>query len=179
MSQPYLGEIRALSFNFAPKGWALCNGQLLSILQNQALFSLLGTQYGGNGVNNFQLPNLQGRAPLGYGAGPGLSNYVIGEVVGTETVTLLTSQMPQHNHLWAANNGAGDVPSPNGNFLAGAIIPTDKVAQKTYAAPGGVTVPLNTNMLAATGSNQGHSNMQPYLVISFCIALQGIFPSRN
>lgn len=179
MSSPFLGEIRAFGFNFAPKGWAMCNGQLLAINTNAALFSLLGTNYGGNGVSTFALPDLRGRASLAQGQGPGLSNYIIGEVTGTETVTLLTTQMPQHNHLWAANNALGDHPSPNGNFLSGARIPTNNVPVATYAAPGGATVPLATAMLTTTGSNQPHQNMQPYLVVTYCIALQGIFPSRN
>ncbi len=178
MSQPFMGEIRAFGFGFAPKAWALCNGQLLSIQQNQALFSLLGTFYGGNGTTNFALPDLRGRSPLNFGQGPGLSNYVIGERIGTETVTLLSTQIPQHNHLWAANNGAGDAPSPLSNFLSGAVN-TSGGTQKTYGAAGGATVPLATTMLAATGSNAGHQNMQPYLVVNYCIALQGIFPSRN
>lgn len=178
MSQPFMGEIRAFGFGFAPKAWAMCNGQLLSIQQNQALFSLLGTNYGGNGTTNFALPDLRGRAALSFGQGPGLSNYVIGEPTGTENVTLLSTQIPQHTHLWAANSAAGDVFTPAGNFLAGAI-DTAGLAQNTYGAAGGATVPLATGMLAATGNNTGHQNMQPYLVVNYCIALQGIFPSRN
>ena len=176
---PFLGEIRAVGFNFAPKGWAMCNGQLLSIAQNTALFSLLGTFYGGNGVNNFALPDLRGRVALNQGQGPGLSLYDIGEQTGTEAVTLLSTQMPQHNHLWAANSGAGDAATPNGNFLSGAIIPTDKAPVKTYAPAGGATVPLAPNMVTQLNGSQPHSNMQPYLVVTFCIALTGIFPSRN
>lgn len=178
MSQPFLGEIRAFGFAFAPKGWAMCNGQLLPINQNQALFSLLGTNYGGNGTTNFQLPDLRGRAALSFGQGPGLSNYVIGEPTGTETVTLLATQMPQHNHLWAANSAAADAIAPAGNFLAGAI-DSAGTAQKTYGPAGGATVPLATTMLTTVGNNAAHQNMQPYLVVNYCIALQGIFPSRN
>src|SRR3569623_93679 len=151
MSSPFLGEIRAFGFNFAPKGWTMCNGQQLSIQQNAALFSLLGTQYGGNGVTTFALPDLRGRTAVNQGQGPGLSDYIIGEVTGTETVTLISTQMPQHNQHRAA----------------------------TYAAPGGATVPLATAMIGLNGGNQPHQNMQPYLVVTYCIALQGIFPSRN
>ena len=179
MSTPYVGEIRTFGFNFPPKGWAFCNGQLLPINQNQALFSILGTTYGGNGQTNFALPNLQGCAAVNAGQGLGLSGYALGEVAGTQTVTLLQQQMPQHNHLWAANSAAGDQPSPLGNFLAGAVVVSDHVPVKTYAAPGGATVPLAANMLTSLSGNQPHSNMQPYLVVNYCIALQGIFPSRN
>jgi len=179
MSNPFLGEIRAFGFNFAPKGWAMCNGQLLSIAQNTALFSLLGTFYGGNGVNNFALPDLRGRAAVNQGQGLGLSSYDIGEVTGTETVTLNINQIPMHNHMWAANSAAGDVPSPNNNFLAGAIIPTNSTPVNTYAPPGGATVPLAPNMLGTLNGNQPHNNMQPYLVVTYCISLVGIFPSRN
>jgi len=179
MSAPFLGEIRAFGFNFAPKAWAMCNGQLLSIQQNAALFSLLGTTYGGNGVNTFALPDLRGRTAVNQGQGPGLSNYTLGEVIGTETVTLITNQIPQHNHLWAANNATGDIPSPSGNFLSGAKIPTNNTPVPTYAAPGGATVPLAAAMIGIAGGNQPHQNMQPYLVVTYCIALSGIFPSRN
>lgn len=179
MSSPFLGEIRAFGFNFAPKGWAMCNGQQLAINTNAALFSLLGTFYGGNGVSTFALPDLRGRGAVNQGQGPGLSNYIIGEQTGTETVTLISTQMPQHNHLWAANNALGDHPSPSGNFLAGARIPTNNTPVPTYAAPGGATVPLAANTLALAGQNQAHNNMMPYLVVTYCIALQGIFPSRN
>jgi microcystin-dependent protein len=179
MSAPFLGEIRAFGFNFAPKSWAMCNGQQLSIQQNTALFSLLGTQYGGNGVTTFALPDLRGRTAMNQGQGPGLSNYTIGEVTGTETVGLTTNQIPQHNHLWAANNAAGDTAAPLNNFLAGAIIPTTSMPVPTYAAPGGATVPLAAAMIGLNGGNQPHQNMQPYLVVTYCIALSGIFPSRN
>ena len=178
MSQPFLGEIRAFGFGFAPKAWALCNGQLLSIQQNQALFSLLGTFYGGNGTTNFALPDLRGRAALGYGQGPGLSTYVIGEPSGTENVTLLSTQIPQHTHVWAASTSLGNQPGPAAGFLAGGQIPNGTLIPN-FAAPGGATVPLASNTLATTGNNTGHTNMQPYLVGNYCIALQGIFPSRN
>ena len=179
MSAPFLGEIRAFGFNFAPKGWAMCNGQLLSIQQNTALFSLLGTTYGGNGVTTFALPDLRGRVAVNQAQGPGLSNYPLGTQIGTETVTLTTNQIPQHNHLWAANNALGDHPSPLGNFLAGARVPTNNVPVPTYAAPGGATVPLAAAMIGLTGNNVPHQNMQPYLVVTYGIALSGIFPSRN
>ena len=156
----------------------MCNGQLLSIQQNAALFSLLGTHYGGNGTTNFQLPDLRGRAGLTFGQGPGLSSYSIGQPTGTETVTLLSTQIPQHTHSWAATTSLGNQPSPAAHFLAGLQIPNGTPIP-SYAAAGGATVPLATNTLATVGSNTGHNNMQPYLVVNYCIALQGIFPSRN
>lgn len=178
MSEPFLGEIRAFGFDFAPRRWALCNGQLLSIQQNSALFSLLGTNYGGNGITNFQLPDLRSRAGITFGQGPGLSPYVIGEPSGTENVTLLSTQIPQHNHLWAASTAFGSQATPAGAFLAGGQIPNGTPVLG-YAAPGGATVPLAANTLATAGNNTPHNNMQPFLVVNYCIALQGIFPSRN
>ena len=178
MSSPFLGEIRAFGFNFAPQGWSMCNGQLLPINQNQALFALLGTFYGGNGTTNFALPDLRGRASLSQGQGPGLSNYGIGQAIGTETVTLLVGQMPAHNHMWAVNAAAGDTIPPTGNFLAGAV-ESAGVAQKSYGAAGGATVPLATTTLSTIGADAAHQNMQPFLVVNYCIALSGIFPSRN
>lgn len=178
MSSPFLGEIRAFGFGFPPRFWALCNGQLLAINQNAALFSLLGTQYGGNGTTNFALPDLRGRAALHYGQGPGLSNYTIGIPTGTETVTLLSTQIPQHNHLWTASTAFGSQPSPAAGILSAGQIPNGTPILG-YAAAGGATVPLATNTLASAGSNAGHNNMQPYSVTNYCIALSGIFPSRN
>jgi len=168
---PFLGEIREFGFNFAPVGWAMCNGQLLSISQNTALFSLLGTQYGGNGTTNFALPNLQGRVPMGQGQGPGLSSRVIGEVDGTETVTLLVTEIPSHSHLPQCNSGDGNAYGPGGNFWS-----QDAAGNAEYASTG--ATPMNGAALLPTGGGQPHSNMQPYLALNFCIAMQGIFPSR-
>jgi microcystin-dependent protein len=174
MSEPFLGEIRMVGFNFAPRGWAFCAGQLMSIAQNTALFSLLGTTYGGDGRVTFGLPDYRGRAPMSFGQGPGLTNRVQGEASGSETVTLISSEMPMHNHLVNANNSAGAVNTPNGSFLAG----TARGAVALYAATsdGSVLAPQSVGL---AGGNQPHNNLQPYLVVNFVIALQGIFPSRS
>ncbi|MDQ6804015.1 MAG: tail fiber protein [Actinomycetota bacterium] len=171
MSEPFLGEIRMFGFNFAPQGWAMCNGQTLSISQNTALFSLLGTQYGGNGQTTFALPDLRSSVAMHQGQGPGLSPYVIGEKAGTESVTLTSAQMPQHNHSVVANGGSGTTTRPGGGVPA-------RTTEDIYAAaPDGTT--MNPGMIGNTGGSQPHTNIQPYLVVNFCIALQGIFPSRN
>jgi microcystin-dependent protein len=170
VSDQFLGEIRLFGFNFAPKGWALCNGQLLPISQNQALFALLGTQYGGDGVTTFALPDLRSRIPLHQGQGVGLSNYVIGSPIGAETVTLTKSQMPAHSHGVEASNAKATTKNPSG--LVPGHPPDD-----TYAAPDGTV--MNAGMIQSTGGNQPFDNRQPLLVLNFCIALQGIFPSRN
>lgn len=171
MSEPYLGEIRMFGGNFAPKGWALCNGQLLSIAQNSALFSILGTTYGGDGINTFALPDLRGRTPMNWGQGPGLTARVIGEQSGQESVTLLTTQMPTHNHLVATNSSESTSGRPANGFLG-----TSGAALYDAASDGST---LNVNAISSAGGNQPHSNMQPYLAVSFIIALNGIFPSRN
>lgn len=185
MSQYFLGEIRSFGFNFAPKGWALCAGQILSIAQNQALFSLLGTTYGGNGTTTFALPDLRGRAITGFGQLAGGGSYSLGQIGGNETVTLITSQMPMHNHLFNASNVGGDAPLPKpqaggSNYLSGAdrvVSGQPDVAVLAYAPSGSLT-PLATTT-SITGGSQPHPNIQPYLVINYCIALVGIFPSRN
>jgi microcystin-dependent protein len=181
MAEPFLGEIRATSFNFAPTGWFLCNGQLLAIQQYAALFSLLGTFYGGNGIQTFALPNLQSRVPIHMGTGNGLSTYVIGETGGVENVTLLYNQMPLHTHLMNASTAYGTSTSPSLNVLA-----TTNAGSGHGPSPGQldfVTTAPNATMPAATvgpnGSNVPHPNLQPYLVINFIIAYSGIFPSRN
>jgi len=175
MSDQYLGEIRMFGGNFAPYGWALCNGQLLAISQNTALFSLIGTYYGGDGVTTFALPNLQSRVPIHQGQGVGLSPYVIGQNGGTETVTLTTQQMPQHNHTVATNGGPGNSQHPPNNYLASTTVSAEK--PYTSVASDGST--LNTNAVSFAGSSQPHNNIQPYLCITYIIALQGIYPSRN
>jgi microcystin-dependent protein len=173
MSSPFIGEIRIFGFNFAPRGWATCDGQILSIAQNTALFSLLGTTYGGNGTSTFALPDLRGRVPIHQGQGPGLSPYVIGQAAGTETVTLITTQIPAHVHAVAplANNTTVTTARPSGAYPG-------KPAANAYAdsTDNSTMAPTNTN---SVGGNQPHSNIQPYLTLNFCIALQGIFPSRN
>ncbi len=173
MADPFIAEIRMFPFNFAPRGWAWCNGQLLPISQNTALFSLLGTTYGGDGRSTFGLPDLQGRAPMQQGQGSGLSLHDLGEVGGTETVTLLISEMPVRTHQLQASPDPGDnsVPGPNVS-LAGSIGGNLYVGGNPPLAPAALTA------LALTGGDQPHNNMQPYLTLYFCIALQGIFPQR-
>jgi microcystin-dependent protein len=177
----FIGMIGLFGFNFAPKGWATCNGQILSISQNTALFSLIGTTYGGNGQTTFALPDLRGRVPLGQGQGPGLSNYEMGQVSGSENVTLIQPQMPMHNHMMMASPQAGSTNSPNGSFLAVSAGTVDNLGEpvtvNTYGSSGGAT--LNPQAISIAGGNQPHPNMQPYLGMNYCIALFGIFPSRN
>jgi microcystin-dependent protein len=159
-----MAQIMMVSFSFAPRNWALCNGQLMAINQNQALFSLLGTTYGGNGQTTFALPDLRGRIPNGFGA-----NYTLGELGGVSSVTVNISQLPAHNHAWNANNTLGSSGFDANTVLGGGAM---------YAAS-----PLDSAMLPAAvssiGGNQPHENMMPYLVLNYCIALQGIFPSQN
>jgi microcystin-dependent protein len=166
MAEPFLSEIRIMSFGFAPKGWALCNGQLLPINQNQALFSLLGTTFGGNGTVNFALPNLQGRTPIHVGGGHGL-----GESGGEQAHTLSIAEMPTHTHSVAASSAAsGGNASPNGTFLGG--------GNNVYHATASLTN-LNPASVTTVGGSQAHLNVQPFTVLNFSIALQGIFPSPN
>jgi microcystin-dependent protein len=173
MAEPYLGEIRMFGGNFAPNGWALCNGQLLSISQNTALFSLLGTTYGGDGVSNFALPNLQGRVPIHAGQGAGLSPYTQGQSSGSENVTLIVNQMPVHNHAVSAVTGTqGTTSHPNGQFLASSGAATIYNNSSPDSA-------MSPAMIQNAGGNQPHSNIQPYLCVTFIIAMQGIYPSRN
>jgi len=172
MSDQFVAEIRLFPFNFAPVGWALCNGQLLPISQNTALFSLLGTTYGGDGRSTFALPDLQGLAPMHAGHGAGLSQRALGETSGSATVTLLQSEIPQHTHPLNAQNAPGDTSSPAGSAYARAIGATP------YQPPGGAQVAMAPQAVGFAGGGQPHNNMQPYLTLSFCIALQGIFPQR-
>jgi microcystin-dependent protein len=178
MAEAFLGEIRMFGFNFAPQGWAMCNGQLLSISQNDALFALLGTTYGGNGTTTFGLPNLQSRVPIHQGQGSGLSPYPIGAFGGVENVTLTVSQTAAHTHLVYAD---GDVPSNNSPSPSGNALATFATGGDIYATAAGLkkAVTMNPLMIAAAGGGQPHGNIQPYLVVNFCIALVGIFPSRN
>jgi microcystin-dependent protein len=169
---PFLAEIRIFPFNFAPKGWAMCDGQILSIQQNTALFSLLGTTYGGDGRTNFALPNFQGVSPIHPGQGPGLSLRDLGETSGTETVTLLPSELPAHTHPANCNSGTGDQYGPPGNFWA-----TDAGGNNEYNAT--ATSAMAPGAVGPVGGNQPHNNLQPYLVLNFCIALQGVFPPRS
>lgn len=168
MSTPYLGEIRAFSFNYAPKGWAMCNGQLLPINQNQALFSLLGTTYGGNGTTTFALPDLRSRSAVDVGGSEG---YVAGQEVGTETVTLTTAELPSHGHPAYASSAGASSTTPTGNlWAAGSAAAWSAASPDTTMDPGAI---------APAGGSQPHENRSPYLVLTYCISLQGIFPSRN
>lgn len=169
MADPFVAEIRIFPFNFAPKGWAWCDGQLLPLSQNTALFSLLGTTYGGNGKSNFALPDLQGRAPMHPGQGPGLSLHDLGETGGSETVTLLESEIPSHSHAVKTVNDSGLNFDPSNALVARASI-----YNSTLSA-----TPMSMNVLAPTGGDQPHNNMQPYLTFYFNIALQGVFPPRT
>jgi microcystin-dependent protein len=175
MSSPFVAEIRIFGFGFAPRGWAQCNGQLLPISQNTALFSLLGTYYGGNGQSNFALPNLQGNAPMFWGQGPGLSLHDLGETGGSETVTLLESEIPSHAH---ALNGQGS--NANLNDPSQAVLARAFGGGNLYKLSAGANiVPLSDQSLAPAGGDQPHNNMMPYLTLNFCIALQGVFPPRT
>jgi microcystin-dependent protein len=172
---PFVAEIRIFPFNFAPKGWAFCDGQILPLSQNTALFSLLGTMYGGDGKSNFALPNLQGNAPLNAGQGSGLSLYDIGETIGSETVTLLESEIPAHSHALRARSDVADLNSPT---------PARCLARSQNANAYQSTVNQNIVSFAdvtvtPAGGDQPHNNMQPYLTLNFCIALQGVYPPRT
>lgn len=165
MAEPFLSEIRIFSFVFAPKGWALCNGQLLPINQNQALFSLLGTTFGGDGRVNFALPDLRGRIPIHTGNG-----FTLGERGGQQAHTLSLNEIPTHTHLMNASNANATVTSPNGTVLASSNM-------RPYQSAAGGLIPMATDAITNVGGSQAHLNMQPFLTLSFCIALQGIFPS--
>ncbi|MEZ5465272.1 MAG: tail fiber protein [Lysobacteraceae bacterium] len=175
MADPFVAEIRLFPFNFAPAGWAFCDGQILPLSQNTALFSLLGTTYGGNGKSNFALPDLQGRAPMHPGQGPGLSLHDLGETGGSETVTLLESEIPAHSH--AAN---GQNSNSNLNDPAGAVLARAFGGGNLYRTPSGAPLEaMAAESITPTGGDQPHNNMMPYLTVNFCIALQGIFPPHG
>ena len=169
----YIGEIKMMACNFAPTGWAKCEGQLLPINQNQALFSLLGTTYGGNGQTTFALPDLRGRVPMHYGTGPGLSTYVQGQSGGSETNTITVSQMPAHNHTIGANTADGNQNDPTGSYPA-----NTKLLDKEYTTVAPNTT-MNAAMVGVTGGNQPVNNIPPYLTVTYIIALTGIFPPQN
>lgn len=172
MADPFVAEIRIYPFNFAPTGWAFCDGQILPISQNTALFSLLGTMYGGNGKSTFALPNLQGSAPMHQGQGPGLSQRFIGEQSGVENVTLIQTEIPAHNHNVMAANFPADANSPTNNAFS-------RSTNASVYGVGGTPVTMSPNSIAPTGGDQPHNNMQPYLTLNFCIAMQGVFPPRQ
>jgi microcystin-dependent protein len=174
VADPFVAEIRIFPFNFAPKGWAFCDGQLLPLSQNTALFSLLGTTYGGDGKSNFALPDMQGNAPMHPGQGPGLSLHDLGETGGSETVSLLESEIPAHSHAQMAASVSATKSDPTGNSFA-------RVSGATPFLPpaGAPLAQMSDNVIAPAGGDQPHNNMQPYLTLSFCIALQGVFPPRT
>ncbi|ABF41456.1 phage Tail Collar [Candidatus Koribacter versatilis Ellin345] len=176
MSDQFVAEIRIFSCNFAPSGWAMCNGQLLPISQNTALFSLVGTFYGGNGTNNFGLPNLQARAPMNQGSGPGLTPRSVGETGGETQVSLLQSEIPAHSHLVNAVAGGGDQTNTSGHNFASDGATRGKKIYATTVVNGAF---MATKLLNPSGGTQPHNNLPPYLTLTFCIALQGIFPARN
>ena len=180
MSAPFLGEIRIFGFNFPPRGWVLCQGQTLSISQNAALFSLLGTTYGGNGQTTFQLPDLQARVILSSGQGPGLSNYTLGEKLGSASVALTTQQMPLHNHPVNCSNLPGSLTgNPLGNPANQVWAADAGGVTQEYAPPSATLQAMDPRAIGNAGSGLAHENQTPYLVINYSIALQGIFPSRN
>lgn len=174
MADPFVAEIRIFPFNFAPRGWAWCDGQLLPLSQNTALFSLLGTTYGGNGKSNFALPDLQGSAPMHPGQGPGLSLHDLGEIGGSETVSLLESEIPSHTHTLRDHDiDLAELNAPSANRVLA------QSANSTAFTLATNLVNMAPEALAPTGGDQPHNNMQPYLTFYFCIALQGVFPPRT
>src|SRR5262245_47566019 len=182
MSEPVVGEITIFAFNFAPKGWAFCQGQLLPISQNTALFSLLGTTYGGDGKSTFALPKFDDSTPIGFGQGPGLSLYDQGEIGGEPAVTLITSEVPAHSHFFNATTtpGTTTTSSPNVLGIGAGGTKQNSFSAKIYSTnPSQATTGLNTVALGISGSSLPHNNMQPYLTLNFCIALQGVFPPRS
>ena len=173
MADAYLGSIKLFSFNFPPKGWAFCDGQTMAINQNQALFALLGTTYGGNGINTFALPNLKQRIPVHFGQGAGLSNRILGETAGQSAVTLVSGQIPSHTHNITVSSGAGTLASPI------SAQPAKESSGQTAIYTGrAADAVMDPAAVGNAGQSQPHDNMQPYLVLRFCIALVGIFPSR-
>ena len=176
MSEPFVAEIKMFAGNFAPRGYAFCNGQIMPIQQNPALFSLIGTYYGGNGTSNYALPDLRGSVPIGQGQGPGLSDYTIGESGGSESVTLIASEVPVHSHGLQGFAGRGGIAAKepaNGMSL------TTSQSGSAYAPAGGAVAQMDPGMVGGFGGSQPHNNMMPYLALNFIIALQGVFPARN
>lgn len=178
MVDPFVGIIVMFGCNFAPLGWAQCLGQLISIAENDVLFALIGTTYGGDGQNTFGLPDLRGRIPIGLGQGPGLSPKTIGEMSGTENVSLLATQMPSHNHSFAVNNAEANAVVPTANVNFSKPIDINKDTNMVYNAIN-PTIALHPSTVSNSAGNQPHNNVMPYLTLNYCISLFGIFPSRN
>lgn len=175
MSEPFLGEVRIFPYTFAPLGWAFCNGTILQIAQNTALYALLGNMYGGNGTTTFALPNLQGRAPMHFGTGPGLTSRTIGQTGGAETVALTAGQLPAHAHALTASNDTATVNNPT-NAVVGRPFGRGGCL---YALGSEPPVSMDQTAVGSTGDSGNHNNMQPYLALNFCIAVSGIFPPRT
>jgi microcystin-dependent protein len=181
MSQPFIGQVKMVGFNFAPVNWAFCDGQLLSIAENDTLFALIGTTYGGDGQTTFALPNLRSRMPIHQGQGPGSSNHALGQAAGTENVTLVSPQMPQHTHTLTqtvtkrCQNGPGNSKSPVGNFFASGT----SSENFSTTGPAAMSELSFTTTVGMAGGNQPHDNMSPYTCVNFIISLYGVFPSRN
>jgi microcystin-dependent protein len=173
---PFVAEIRIFPFNFAPKGWAFCDGQILPLSQNTALFSLLGTTYGGDGKSNFALPDMQGNVPMHPGQGPGLSLHDLGETGGSDTVTLLESEIPSHSHTMMCLPAPANRTPPGGNSMAREAGTTGPYLP---ASPAPTLVTMSDNAVTPAGGDQPHNNLQPYLTLNFCIALQGVYPPRT
>jgi len=173
---PFVAEIRIFPFNFAPKGWAFCDGQILPLSQNTALFSLLGTTYGGDGKSNFALPDMQGNAPMHPGQGPGLSLHDLGETGGSDTVTLLESEIPSHSHNLMCLPAPANRTAPGGNSMARV---QGLTGPYVAASPAPALTNMSDSAIAPSGGDQPHNNMQPYLTLNFCIALQGVYPPRT
>lgn len=174
MAESFLGEIRLFGFRFPPRGWATCSGQLVSQPQNTALFALLGTDYGGDGRSTFGLPDLRSRVPVGQGQGPGLSPYTVGQMGGAESVALIPGELPSHTHSALGTAGGGDALVPTGNVWA-----ADAAGGSAPYSSAPSDVELSPGAIGYTGGNLGHENRSPYLCLNFCIAMQGIFPSRD
>jgi microcystin-dependent protein len=179
MSDAYMSQIMAFGMNFAPKSWAMCNGQILAITQNTALFSLLGTTYGGNGTSTFGLPNLQSRVSVGFGTSPYGENFALGEISGEENVMLTISTMPSHNHIFVGASSAGNARQPTADGAALSTVQKGGVTGDAFYAPQASLQPLYPGSISNTGGNQPHPNLQPYLALNWCICQYGIFPSRN
>jgi microcystin-dependent protein len=179
MADPFVAEIRIFPFQFAPKGWAWCNGQLLPLSQNTALFSLLGTTYGGNGKSNFALPDMQGNAPMHPGQGPGLSLYDLGQTGGSETVTLLESEMPAHVHVMRGQQDPGDLFQPQVGGIGNSLARSSANGSAYQSTTNTNVVPMDPLALTPAGGSLPHNNMMPYLTLNFNIALQGVFPPRT
>lgn len=179
--EEYIGIVKLFAGNFAPRGWAFCNGQLLSIAQNTALFSILGTTYGGDGRTTFALPNLNGRVPVGTGQSTAGSNYTLGEMAGQENVTLTQTQIPQHTHSLQANAGVGSVNTAENNFPAGGQVQIERGSPvyptNSFATSGGTQ--MNPQAIGVAGGSQPHSNMQPFLAMNYIICMMGIYPPRD